>query len=283
MRKLSLVTTIAGSLLLVFTASVATYAWYTANASATVNTSSTSATISTTAPESIELGAATFYKYNGNGDYGYTGTISSSATIASNFTSVSAASITTTPVPGRKMTFAVQVGSSNSKNISNVDLQIISYSTVDKANRKVVNAAGTAIEQISSTDKYVRIEEAINIYAHVNSTGTYGTEGATDAFAFDYANPYNKSTTNLSLVPTLQRTVTPALTVYAFFTIEFSNSNTTYYKEYKKISNTSYTDTLYTTPTSDAADRFFHKETTGNSSCYEGMRFTLTSIKMIVG
>lgn len=280
--RASLIASVAIGLLAVTTAGVSTWAWFQTNSAASVETEGDEVEITAVAPDDIELGAAEFYSYNGNGANGYTGSISSSATIASNFTLVSAASITTIPVPGNKMTFAVKVSSTNSINITNVDLQIISYSTVEKTNRLVVNNDGTGIEQISSVNKYVKIEEAIDIYAHVNSTGTFGTEGTTDGFQFDYANPFNKSTTNLSLVPSSERTVTGSTTVYAFFTIVFSNDNTTFYKEFKQHGDSSYLDDLYTTPANDDNPRYFHKETTGNSSCYEGMSFTLTNIKIVV-
>ena len=287
MRKAraSLIASVVIGLLAVTTAGVSTYAWFQASASSTINTNSSVTTISVSAPENTTLGSATLYKYNGNGDYGYTAAISSSATVASNFTDITGSNVTVTPAPGRKMTYCVKVSSTNSKNLTNGDLELMAYTSTNVTTRKVVTASSIVQDTIDevTADRYIKIEEAINIYAHLSSDGTYGTASSTDKFAFDYEHPYPTSSTNLSLLPSDAKTVASATTsLYAFFTIEFSN--TVLYKEYERISDVSYTDTLYNTPVDDSSTRYFFKPVSGgNSSCFEGLTFKITSLKLSAG
>lgn len=284
MRKAraSLIAALGVSLLAVGTAGVSTYAWYKASNTEFIVPGNRRINILTEAPDDLTIGSATLYEYDENGEYGYVGTINSSATIDSDFTDVTGDDITITPTPGRKMTFAISVTSTNGMNIVNADLLLNAFSSTNKSNRKVVNSLKNGLV----AGRIVQIEEAINIYSHVNTTGVFGTESATDKFVYDYANPYATSSLGLSLVPDNAKTVTGALTAYAFFTIEFSNDDSTYYKELKKVSDSSYTDDLYITPKNDSADRYFWKSDTsdkGSSSCYEGLQFSITELRMIVG
>lgn len=77
-RRLTLIYTTAIALLAVFSAAISTFAWFQANASATVNTESDSVDITVAAPDAVK-----FYYFKGNGVPGsteYTGYSKSGAT-----------------------------------------------------------------------------------------------------------------------------------------------------------------------------------------------------------
>ena len=285
-KKGSLLYATIVALACVMTASVSTFAWFQAEANVRISTTNSSTTISVSAPEGITLGSAVFYKYTGNGDYGYTTAISSSAKVTGEgavFEEVSASSVSVTPAPGKKMTYCAAV-TATSGTISRAGIKLKSYTVTNNANRWRLNSGKTAV------DGNVSIEEAINIYAHTDTscTGTYGSESSTDMFEFDYADPYNKSATNLTLLSSTE--VTASSTIYVFFTIQFDNDSATYYEEYSATpastpvtSSTSVSSVsrLYSTPANDTNPRYFFNSSSGNSSCYEGLTFSITSMELI--
>ena len=272
-------------MLSVCSAGVSTFAWFQAQANVNITTSSTSTSISVAAPDSFELGNAVLYQYNGNGTNGYVGTITnqgsvSGITVADDFTEVTATSISFTPNPGKKLTYAIYVHVTSGGDISHAQLTLEGYSSINYSNRKILNSTHSAVDE----SKFIHVEEAINIYAHVDSSssGDFETETSTDMFVYDYANPYQTSSTNLQLIPSSDTSIASGTNAYVFFTIEFDNSNNTYYQEYE-YKNSAYS-VLYSTPSSNdnSTNRYFHKVTTGNSSCYENLTFTINNMKISV-
>ena len=238
---------------------------------------------------------------------------------------------TTKLAPGYKMTFAIKAVASG--NVSTASFFVEKYKSTRMMNRiKMTN--------VSTRSGYViAIDEAIRIYGSVNSSGWYFGSGVNRFTGFDYSetpdlvtydsgdnkgniqyNTYDSAGNNHAWT---RKEIGSAdgfesATVYFFFTIEFSDENTTYYNEYNKVAADAtvltragndykiestynsnyryytYSDGLYTLasdqPTNvtevtasthyTAKERYFVPGTTGNSNCYEGLGFQINRIKL---
>lgn len=282
-RKLSLMWTIISSIAMVGTASVATFAWFQASAAAEVHTASTSTTITTSKPDDYE-----FYYYNKNKLDTYN---SPNGTYANDFELVTSSNISTVTnmdgmYPGQKLTFCVKL-SGKTVDADSVQLKIThitSNTTVQEsiAQRRVIRTGSYANMDIN-------IGWAMNIYSTVlgtnNSTvpaySTFITSPSGDKFTHSPSNNStylagSKSGNIIELttpISVVSSTTATHSNMYLMYTIEFSNANTTYYKEV----NSSGTD-LPVPP--DSGTRYFDSNTSGTSNCYAGLSFQLNTLSL---
>ena len=268
-RKLSLIGTIISSLVMVGTASVATFAWFQASAAASVQTSSTSVDISVSAPPDVEVSNPAVFMYRGNPtgktvDTHYTAVSTVEARKISNF------------YPGEVVTFAIKV-TATSGSISNGSMSL-TYQGFSLSNRTIYD---------SDPLKVVNILSAIKVSTGANSTGTYPsmTEKLSplergDEFELsdltqvgDTAKYYKEDTigdaiSNLSI---------GGVNGYFFYTIEFLNTPDTLYIEKNSTGGAKIPVTG-----SDGETRYFTGGDTGSSTCYENLVFEITTAAITV-
>ena len=115
--RAGLIFSISVGLTAILTASVSTYAWFQASASATVTGTSKNATVTVAAPDDVHLEDPVLFKYKENGTMGYTGAMTgTSITDATNTYFEKCASFSdlnsvTDLMPGKKMSFAIRAHS----------------------------------------------------------------------------------------------------------------------------------------------------------------------------
>ena len=275
--KAALAFAISIGLTAIMAASVATFAWFQADAQVEIQTTSETATITVQAPSDVEINDPDIYYYKGNNTGGYNGSYLDSITsedtaltkLGANFAPVTTSAQMTISAawPGYRKTYAVVIHAT-SGTISSGSMILKSYTTN--------NANFTNRNILSTPPSYnkIQIEEAINIYTGVNSTGVYSVSG-TDSFQYS-----GSSLADTTILETTSFTSTTD--AIFFYTVEFSNGSDTWYREV-----TSASSELYNTPSdSDSAGsvaRYFVKDTVnGNSSCYEGMTFTITNLEFTI-
>lgn len=273
--KLSLLGTIGVSLLAVSSAAVSTFAWF--QAKSQVNVSAQSADpvqITVSAPDAISI-TPTLYAYDNNGTIGYS-TIAESANQSSFTTAVTAQNNTFTNLyPGRMMSFMIKLESLSE--IPSLSLTLTTLNTTNSidSNRKVLNEDATAIDQ----SKNINITDTIQMYA----SWTLGTYQKGNVGTYESQNVDNITQGSKWSFGALenQTKVEDYFTSYIFYTIEFLDS--THYLEYEQITQNNSTTykRLYSTPTSWSNVRYFKKDNTnGNSTCYSGLSFSLSSLNI---
>ncbi len=262
-RKLSMIATIISSLVMVGTASVATFAWFTATASAQVKTKSTSVDITVAAPDDIEVDTPEIYMYRGD---------PSEVTI-SNYTQVStveARTITSNFYPGQTITFAIKVtATTGSISIGSMNLTYQGYSL---SNRTIYGTSGANVISILS---------AMKISTGANSTGAYPTmtEKLTPIARGSELTLASLTQVDATTSYYKQATISNAINNasiggnvgYFFYRIDFVNTPSSFYVE----KNSTGSSTI-STPVNDDETRFFTGSDTGSSTCYEGLKFYIT-------
>lgn len=180
-------------------------------------------------------------------------------------------------MPGDSKTFAVVIEADDDATIGSCMFNL-SYSGSSVTNRKI----------IGETSKYVSIVTAISLsygysvvdndnYDYPASMTSLLTAGSSEikATGTEYA------VTDASLYSGATQTVNENSLAF-FYTVTYSDDVETYYQEYVT-NNTGTTYIQYNTPTtSETGDRYFTKTTDGNSSCYEGLTFHITDIKVTI-
>lgn len=224
--------------------------------------------------------------------------------------------------PGHKLTFAIKAVATS--NISQADFYLEKYTSKRLLNRKKLADVDT------ESDYPIAIDEAMRIYSSVNSSGWY-FGSSLNRFSFNYATTPDStilddgeniqtiiydSEGSYGRVNLGGSDVLASETVYFFFTIEFSNVNSTYYQEYNAIggallsrpnpdyikqaiynaeykyysssdgvysyanpqpaNQTQVTNGTYYT----ASSRYFLPSTSGKSNCYAGLTFQINRIEL---
>ena len=302
-RKLSLMWTIISSLAMVGTASVATFAWFQASAAAEVHTASTSTTITVNKPDDF-----TFLEYRGNRQT----TWPSKGSFANDFVEVTSETIAPATtfsnyVPGKNYVYCIKAENASSLNI--YISKIISNSATKQ---------GMAHERVTYDGAHnVNVGWAIDIfeYEEVANHGSNPTSGYTTLVGklvsdSNYGDRFNFSeTTNRTVLEDAGTGVAPNKVIslassvgiydnsisslnyakstaaldstkdmFVFFSVVYSDHNSTYYREVKGSSDPS---DVIVSPTN--RDRYFKKGTDGNSNCYAGLKFALTQIDVTIG
>lgn len=121
------------------------------------------------------------------------------------------------------------------------------FNITEAVNKDVLDVTGSG----SAPNKVITLGSSIGIYN--NATASLNYNGTTSALSTDND-------------------------IFVFFSAVFSDSNTTYYKEVKSGSDPT---EIIVSPST--ANRFFKKDTGGNSNCYAGLKFALTEIKLTIG
>ena len=266
--KLSLIASVAVGLLAVTTAGVSTYAWFNSVANITVSEDDKDLSISVAAPEDIEISNTQVYMYRGNP--------SGTSVAGTPYTLVSTVEARTIDdfYPGEQITFAIKVTTGTAIDSGSMDL---TYRGFSLANRVIQ----------SDTSKVVNILSAIKVSAGANGSGSY--PGMTQiltplARGSEYTlasldrvgetDNYYKENTISDAVDSVSIGTT---TGYFFYTIEFLNVPSTFYKE-----TTIGGDDIYVTPSNDSATRYFSGNNAGSSTCYERLNFDVTSADITI-
>ncbi len=294
-KKYSLVFATIVAFCSVCTAGVSTFAWFQANAQVSIRATNSSTTITVAQPDTFDLGAATLYAYTENGSYGYTG--SASGDISDDENLVNFRKLTTSGdktaylsvsglLPGHKMSFGIKIASDDGSSISDGSLSITGYTTTNNNDRKVLSSVtdgstGTLDTYADSSQKIIRIEDVVKFYGVVNATGAFALGSASTLGDYDktYTSGSGYQSKSYSRVDYEIATGSElsSSTIYLFYTIEFSNADTTWYQEYTKTDN-NYNKCYSVIANDSASARYFHQEGTGNSSCYEGLSFTIDDL-----
>lgn len=278
--RASLITSVIIGLLAITTAGVSTYAWFQANANATVAAQSTSTTITAAKPDDF-----TFWAYKGNGNDSYTP--ATPENFSTDFEQISSGSSKTSLTgmgPGQKMLFAVGFDDVTSLTL---DVKSIISNNSSKQNITKRKVAG------SSPDKLINIGWAMNIYSAESLDGTgyksFMSSPGTDKFQVSadsdtsswnvasgsYANPTITYASNAYKNIFTKANATQRATYYVFYMIEYSDNSGTWYKE---VSSDSAGASELEFPIPGASARWFVKNASGNSNCYAGLDFAITEI-----
>ena len=280
-RKLSLIGTIISSLVMVGTASVATFAWFTASAAASVQTSSTSADVTVSSPDDIHPDTVSVFMYHG-ADVSSKDVDDYDNDDPDEYHIVSTSSLRTINnfYPGDVLTFAIKVEAEDDEiiNIGSMDLTYQAYHLINR-------------EISGDNTKVVTILSAINVSTGVSTDGTYPSmtnqltpaarggiakSSLTIISSGDDVGKYSLTTPG-SITNAINNASIGANAGYFFFTIKFINVPSTFYSEVDSSGKP-----VYTTKT-DPTTRFFSGSNSGSSSCYENLNFNITKAAITVG
>lgn len=268
--KLSLIASIAVGLLAITTAGVSTYAWYNATTSPSIITENEECDITINTPDPIEVSNPQVYMYRG--DPTGTSVTGTPYTLVDNV----AARTLSNFYPGDKVTFAIKVtATSGSISAGSMDL---TYRGFSLSNRVIQG----------QTTKVVNILSAIKVGVGANGTGAYPSMTEKVSPIARGSEPLLSSLTRVDTTTSYYKQVTingavsdvaiGSSTAYFFYTVEFINTPSTFYKE-----TTSGGGEIYTTPANDNSTRYFTGNNSGSSTCYEGLKFNVTSASITVG
>ena len=268
--KTKMLTMIVLSVISIASLAVASYAWFVVYPPATF----ASGTLTVEAPPDVEVTDSEVFMYHGD---------ASAKTVDSDYTQLDLnADIATRTVggltPGDSVTFAVKVTATTIAT-GTMDLTYQSYSLSNRTIRS------------SSPTKVVNMRSAIRIQTGVNATGAYpsmSTALSPLARGSEYALS-SLTQDGSSMLYYKEDTVTNAIngasvgdtTAYFFYTIKFMNTQSTFYKETDSSGNEQ-----ITTPSSDTTSgvtptpktRYFTGSNDGSSTCYEGLKFSITKV-----
>ena len=312
--KLSLLASTGVSLLAVASASISTFAWFQAQADVTITTSGASTTITVNKPDSY-----TFFAYKGNiesswdkkgdsfGDDFVRIVDSSSLAIYTNFSNF---------VPGNRFVYCVKI--EQAKGLKILLKKLISNdSTKQGLTHQRRSYVGEHLINVGWAIDIFEYEESV---AHEsNPSNSYltmiGIDYATSAYPdrFNFTEPaygttdplaasgegsspnkvitlssdvkiYDNKTSTANYAKSTSDLDTTKDT-YVFFSVLFSNHNSTYYQLVKGSTDSS---PIYEYPTSEVTsnssvydvdlDRYYYKQTGGDSSCYADLKFAFSEI-----
>lgn len=300
-----LITSIGISVFASLSMGVSTFAWF--NGIANINTAvtPTTTTITASGPDSYDLGVPEVYVYTRNSTNGYitdttspaTGSIANDASLV-NFEKLDLddpADVAKLNVggllPGHRMTFGLKVSSEDHTSlIKAATLKLVDYTTRNNNYRKVLSSVtegstGTQATYPNGQDKIIRIEDIVKMYGAVNTTGSFIEPTSGDVSLGNYDKTYTAGTGFREKqyscdIEIGKGTTLNSPTVCLFFTLEFSNVGTTWYKEYTKTGN-NYNSCYEIISSTYEGNRFFHQDGSyGSSSCYEGLRFTIGELSI---
>ena len=271
-EKNGLIFAISLGLVAIFSASVATFAWFRADAQVTIETTSEAVNITVQAPSEDQVDIeAKIYKSSLNGLSGYTTTSESIGNF--NFNSNDAGVATGSDLntyniwPGYRKTYCIKAHASKA-----VKMRI-----------KLVSSTGISVTNDSarhiSGGNYIRIENAIKI-AHSYSSSQAWVVPSGDAFTYSD----NTGAAALADEYVIESSGSAVQDAYFFFTIEFDN-NAPKYTEYKTSGYDSTSNNIqYDTPSNTTGvHRYFkYDSANGNHNCYEGLGFNIDQLTVEV-
>ncbi len=298
--KASLIASIAVGLLAITTAGVSTYAWFQASANATVQTVGNDCEITVAKPDDF-----VFYKYNGNkttytpgltdnNDDGVIDFYDDFTPLVSSSDMATETSLTGM-YPGQAMTFAIKL-----TNVTSASVDI----TKVKSNDSVMEGLSQnryVSGQGSATAMPVNVGWAMNVFAtsfttkaSSNYTTFVGSPSGEDKFKYDeldntqaggnyiYHRAYYLAGATASNVVTLTRPINIFSTsstsdqLFIVYSVVFSNNDSTYFNE---VDGYAGSPNVINVPP-ESGNRYFSKNTSGNSNCYASLSFALKEIKI---
>lgn len=281
--RAGLIFSISVGLTAILTASVSTYAWFQASASATVQAVSDSTTITVSKPDDYA-----FYYYNNNKLSTYN---SPNGTFSNDFTAITSSNVGTATsmdgmYPGQRLTFAItKSGLTASSSPVSLSITKVMSNTIYKQNaskHRYIHGGTTDINIGWAMNVYCTVlgSNSANPESSLTGYSSFITSPSSDLFTCTSANESTylagSSTNNVitltNPISLCSGTATHS-NMFILYTVEFSNANTTFYKEV----NSSGID--ITVP-STANTRYFTSSTSGNSNCYAGLNFQLNELSL---
>ena len=266
--RMTLFASLGVSLVAVLASAISTFAWFQADAAATINAEGDEAEITVAAPDPIEVSNPELYVYRGE---------PTNKTVSSDYTKVTSAALRTTSnfYPGEKVTYAIKVNATEGT-ISSGSMNL-TYQGYSLSNR-VLQGAIT---------KVINILSAIKVTTGANGTGSYPSMTEKLSPIARGSEPLLSSLSRVSTTSSYYKEATinsaingasiASTTAYFFATVEFLNTTSTFYKEV-----TSGGADIHTTPKNDSSTRYFSGNNSGSSTCYEGLKFILTTFALTV-
>lgn len=301
-----LITSIGISLFAALSMGVSTFAWYQASINAIIGHDPSTTAVSVSSPEVYDISSPEVYVYSRNGSNGYITDTTSPAsgsiyddTNLINFEKIDlsvpeeAALLNVgNLLPGRRMTFGLKITTEDHVSlIKSATLSLVDYTTRNNNYRKVLSAVtegstGTQATYPNGQDKIIRIEDIVKMYGAVNTTGSFVEPTSGDVSLGNYDKTYTAGTGFREKqydcdVEIAKGNSLNSISVCLFFTLEFSNVGTTWYKEYTKTGN-NYNSCYEIISSTYTGNRFFHQDgSNGSSTCYEGLRFTIGELSIV--
>ena len=264
--KTKLIFTLAVALLSVLTMGVSTYAWFQAQAAVNIETSSDDCEITVTKPDDV---TGSYFVYRGNTSYGYQTKGAITAFDEHNGDTLPAI---TNFKPGYKASYMIKV-----KGKTSFTLTLSSFTPGTSANRKLLKADGT------DSGKFIAAAYGINIYSKayteqsdstyltwVESTAEYSDANSVIYDKFKYDGVITSAPINNEATAADTSTWS-----YIYFTVAFDQHQASLYDEYTGISGS-----IQGYDGDDGSTRYFKQSNTGNSNCFMGLAFGMTSISI---
>ena len=296
-RKIKMIGMIGMSVLIISSLATSTYAWFVSRNKATVNTTTMT----------VDAGLQyKFFAFNGNFQgsnpsnpvAGYT-TATPTGTFENNFTEITSASQTAfdNMWPGERLTFAVHVWAISKTKIT---LSVTEFAS---------EITGINIRAVKIVDEVVQMS-AIDMAWAINLYGCQSADAGYYSQFIEGYEPYDstvQSPTKTALTNVLPRTIgtvvsdetketeftlaeststdgqidqdaTYGYETYLFYTVEFSNLGETWYRETDSTGTAEY-------PYHGTGDIKYYIQDSiyGNSSCYEGLSFSISQLKIVEG
>ena len=265
--KAALAFAISIGLTAIMAASVATFAWFQADAQVEIQTTSETATITVQKPSEDQVDiSATIHKSSNNGTTGYDSANESIGDF--NFSQATSGSDLNTYNlwPGYRKTFAVKVHASKAVKVK---LDLTGLTAVNDNARHVQGG------------NIIRIENAIKVLCSYSSSQAWVAPAGADKFTYNSTS----GDASLSFPYAMATSGDNSLTDhYFFFTVEFDN-NAPKYLEYKTAAyeSTTENEVINTPSTTTGVNRYFkYDNTNGNHTCYEGLSFNITELTVSV-
>ena len=286
-RKLSLILSTCLSLTAVFTGGVSTFAWFQAYGNANIRTTESSTDVSVSAPDAITVTSQLYYcvengyelsrkGYSGNPALTFDEDDDDSADTTDSFIPVTQAEQKSLSgiFPGYKMTFMIKVS-------ADTDLGEVGLDMLDLTPARAGRASSVEqplMPRNEYGDSYITLANAIRISVFtIDDEGDFVSSSVTSG---SNVFTYESGTQNYSLKA---KGGDFGSNVFVFYTVYFddtpSDVGKTTYLEY---TNSDY-DALYVGSTPTAGPRYFKQSAQGDSNAYEGLTFTIKTLKVTVG
>ena len=264
--KASLIASVVIGLLAVSTAGVSTYAWFTAQINVNVSSStSDSSSITVSRPDDL---TGECLEYMGNTSNGYLTKGSETR-----FATVSASSFGTISnlKPGYKASYLMKV-----KGATAYKLTLTGFTPGSDSNLHIIGGS----PNYSDTNVRISAAHGINIYCksyttenHANYLGWVEDTAELNSSTYDKFK-YNGSMTSAVLNDDATATSASSF-AYIYFTVTFDDHSPSFYTEYDK-AGTGAKPLGY----DGSGTRYFLQDDNGNSNCFKGLSFRITSLQI---
>ena len=286
-RKLSLFFSTCLSLTAVFTGGVSTFAWFQAYANANIRTTESTTDVSVSAPDAIAVSSQLYYciengyelsrkGYSGSPTLTFDEDDDDSAGTTDSFIPVTQAEQKSLNgiFPGYKMTFMIKVSADT--DLGEVGLELLEL-TPSRAGR----ASGDeqpSMPRNEYGDSYITLANAIRISVFtIDDESDFESSPVTNG---SNVFTYEPGTQDYSLKA---KGGNFGANVFIFYTVYFDDTPSDYGKTtYLEYTNSDY-NVLFIGSTPTVGPRYFKQSAQGDSNAYEGLTFTIKTLKVTVG